>query len=433
MTLFESILSVVALVILLILSGISSASETAVLASSRVRLFHLAKKGNKKAATIMELQAHIGRFISAILLLNTWFNTAVTALAAGILTYLFGAAGAVYAALGMGAIITIYCEVLPKMYVYTNPDRVAIAFAPFFKPLIFIMSPLTRTIDFIAKQTLRILGIKAGHDIADTSLEELRGAIELHSATPGDAEYERAMLRSILDLTTVEVTEIMRHRKTIFMIDINLPNKEIVEQVLQAPYTRVPLWKENPDNIVGVLHAKALLRAVQTHEGALDKLDIGKIANDPWFIPETTTLFSQLAAFRQRREHFALVLDEYGDLQGMVTLEDILEEIVGEIVDEHDVEIPGVRIGTDGTYVIDGTVTLRDLNREFHWDLPDLHASTLAGLILHEAREIPDVGQSFLIHNFRLDILRRHRHQITQVRLTPPSTPASAEGHEPQI
>jgi len=432
MTLSFILISIFALLILLIVSGVSAASETAVLASSRVRLFHLAKKGNKKASVVLELQAHIGRFIGAILLLNTWFNAGITALVAGVLTYLFGPAGAIYAAIGMGAFITIYCEVLPKMYVYTNPDRVAIAFAPFLKPLVFIMSPLTRTIDFIAKQTLRMVGFKASHDLADTSLDELRGAIELHSASPGDVEYERAMLRSILDLTTVEVTEIMRHRKTIFKIDIDLPNIDILDQVLQSPYTRIPLWKENPDNIVGVLHAKALLRAVQTHEGVLDKLDIGRIANEPWFIPETTTLFSQLAAFRQRHEHFALVLDEYGDLQGMVTLEDILEEIVGEIVDEHDIEIPGVRIGSDGTYVVDGTVTLRDLNREFRWDLPDENAATLAGLILHEAREIPEVGQSFLIHNFRMEIIRRHRHQITQVRLTPPEKSASNEGHEPR-
>jgi Mg2+/Co2+ transporter CorB len=407
----------------------------AVLAASRVRLYHLAKKGNRKAASILTLQTKIGEFISSIILLNTWAITIVTALATGVLTHLFGAAGAVYAAIGMGALITIYAEVLPKMYVYTDPDRVALAFSPFFKPFLIIMSPLTKAINFIAQKTLYLMGIKIRHDISDASTaEELRGAIELHAGSSGEAEYERAMLRSILDLTTVDITEIMRHRKTIFMINIDVQNQEIVKQVLKSPYTRIPLWKDNPDNIVGVIHAKDLLRAVQVHKGNLKELDIEKIATPPWFIPETTTLFSQLAAFRQRHEHFALVIDEYGDLQGVVTLEDILEEIVGEIVDEHDVEIPGVRITPDGTYVIDGALTLRDLNRLYSWELPDEHATTLAGLVLHETREIPDIGQSFMIHGFRIDVLRRHRHQITQLRVTPPQDKESSDAkHGPHF
>lgn len=434
MNLFYAILFILALVVLIFFAALCSAAEAAVLAASRVRLYHLAKKGSQKAATVLDVQSHIGGFISAVLLLNTWFNTFVTALATGMLTYIFGAMGAFYAAIAMGAIITIYGEVLPKMYVYTCPDRVALAFSPMFRPLLTLMSPLTKLINFLAQKSLSLLGIKINHDISEAaSAEELRGAIELHAGSSGEAEYERAMLRSILDLTTVEVTEIMRHRKTMFTINIAQKNKEIVEQVLKSPYTRIPIWQDNPDNIVGVLHAKDLLRAVQHHGGDLEKLNIQKIASTPWFIPETTTLFSQLAAFRERREHFALVVDEYGDLQGMVTLEDILEEIVGEIVDEHDVEIPGVRITPDGTYVVDGTVTIRDLNRLFRWSLPDMHAATLAGLILHETREIPEVGQSFLIHGFRMDILRQYRHQITQVRLTapPPESGPLSPRHEP--
>lgn len=421
MSLLESILSVIAIFVLIFLSAVCSGSEAAVLAASRVRLYHLAKKGDPKASIVLGVQAQIGGFIGSVLLLNTWFNTIVTALVTGILTYLFGVMGAVYAAIGMGALITIYGEVLPKLYVYTCPDKVAMTLSPLFKPLLTIMYPLTKAMNFIAQQSLSLLGIKVQEDASEAAAaEELRGAIELHAGSSGEAETERAMLRSILDLTTVEVTEIMRHRKTMLMINIDLPNKEIVDQVLKAPYTRIPIWRDNPDNIVGILHGKDLLRAAQVHDEDLEKLNIETIASAPWFIPETTTLFSQLAAFRQRREHFALVVDEYGDLQGMVTLEDILEEIVGEIVDEHDVEIPGVRIVSDGTYVVDGSVTLRDLNREFRWDLPDEHAATMAGLVLYETREIPEVGQSFMIHGFRVDILRRHRHQITQVRLTPP-------------
>jgi len=431
MTVFYAFLFIFVVLIFIILTGFCSASEAAVLAASRVRLHHLAKKGNTKASIVLNIQSHIGGFISTIILLNTWFNTLVTALATAILTYLFGTIGALYAAIGMGALITIYGEVLPKMYVYTAPDRMALAFAPFFKPLLILMTPLTKTINFLAQGSLKLVGINIKQGLSEAaSMEELRGAIDLHAGSSREAEYERAMLRSILDLTAVETTEIMKHRKTMFMINIDLPNQDIVDQVLRSPYTRIPIWKENPENIVGVLHSKDLLRAVQDCKEDLDKLDIKKIATPPWFIPETTTLFSQLAAFRERREHFALVIDEYGDLQGMLTLEDILEEIVGEIVDEHDIEIPGVRITPDGTYMIEGTVTLRDLNRQFGWDLPDENAATLAGLILHETREIPEVGQSFMLYGFRVDIVRRHRHQITLVRLLPPEKESSKKGHE---
>ncbi len=435
MTIFYAIVFVIVVLIFIILTGLCSASEAAVLAASRVRLYHLSKKGNTKASIVLNIQSHIGGFISTIILLNTWFNTLVTALTTAILTYLFGPMGALYAAIGMGALITVYGEVLPKMYVYTCPDRSALAFAPFFKPLLTLMTPLTKLINFLAQESLYLIGINIKNGLTESATaEELLGAIELHAGTSREAEYERAMLRSILDLTTVEVTEIMKHRKTMFMIDIELPNQEIVDLVLKASYTRIPLWKGNPENIVGVLHAKALFRALKAHQGDVSKLNIKKIASSPWFVPETTTLFSQLAAFRERREHFALVIDEYGDLQGMLTLEDILEEIVGEIVDEHDVEIPGVRITPDGTYMIEGAVTIRDLNRLFKWELPDEHAATVAGLILHETREIPEVGQSFLIYGFRVDIVRRHRHQITLVRLTPPQLPqekgSSNKGHE---
>lgn len=416
----------------LLVAAFGSASESAVLAASRVRLYHLATKGNLRAAALLKIQAKIGEFISSIILLNTWAITIITALTTGILTNLFGDLGAVYAGLGMGAFITIYAEVLPKMYVYRNPDRIALAFLPFFKPLLIVMSPLTKAINFIAHGSLRLLGAKVKQETFETSsADDLRGAIELHAGSSGEAEYERAMLRSILDLTTVEVTEVMHHRKTMFVLNIEAPQEKIIKEVLKAPYTRIPLWKDNPDNIVGMIHAKDLFKSLQAHKGKPEALDLKKIITAPWFIPETTTLFSQLAAFRQRREHFALVIDEYGDLQGMVTLEDILEEIVGEIVDEHDVEIPGVRIAPDGNYIVDGTLTLRDLNRLYGWNLPDEHAATLAGLVLHETREIPEVGQSFMIHGFRMDILRRHRHQITQLRVRPPQEKAlSPEEHE---
>ena len=232
------------------------------------------------------------------------------------------------------------------------------------------------------------------------------------------------MLRSVLELTEVQVEEIMTHRRNVVTIDANLPPAEIVRQMLDSPYTRVPLWRDNPDNIIGVMHAKALLKEMMQHEGHIEDLDVLNIASPPWFIPEQTMLLDQLQAFRDRREHFALVVDEYGSNMGVVTLEDIIEEIVGDIDDEHDLEVVGVTPQPDGSYLVDGSVTLRDLNREFEWDLPDEEAATIAGLVLHEARRIPEVGQSFMFHDFRFDIIGRQRNQITRIRITAPSDPA---------
>jgi Mg2+/Co2+ transporter CorB len=236
------------------------------------------------------------------------------------------------------------------------------------------------------------------------------------------------MLRSILDLAEVWVEEIMVYRRDVIALNIDLPAAQIVEEVLKSPYTRIPLWREEPDNIVGVLHAKALLRAVQqAHQSTLEetgeadggRLDIEAIASDPWFIPETTDLLSQLQAFRSRHEHFAIVVDEYGEFLGIVTLEDILEEIVGDIADEHDIEIEGVLVEKDGSVVVDGRVTIRDINRRFDWRLPDEDAATVAGLVLHEARIIPEEGQVFAFHGFSFEILKRRRNQIISVKLTP--------------
>ena len=260
--------------------------------------------------------------------------------------------------------------------------------------------------------------------------EELRGAIDLHTGPDEETKHEREMLRSILDLDDVSVEEIMVHRRDVEAIDVAQAPRKIVEEALASPYTRLPLYREKPDEIVGVLHAKALLRAVQASPDAVDTLDVLEIANPPWFIPDTTDLLSQLQAFRQRKEHFAIVVDEYGELRGVVTLEDILEEIVGDISDEHDVDVEGLELRPDGTAIVEGKVTIRDINRRCEWRLPDDEASTIAGLVLHEARRIPAVGQRFAFHGFSFEILGRHRNQITLVKVGKLDTPGVEDSAE---
>ena len=249
--------------------------------------------------------------------------------------------------------------------------------------------------------------------------EALRHQLQESTGEGALVKHERDMLGSILDLDEVPVGDVMVHRRKMEMLDAALPPAEIVAQVLASRHTRIPVWRGEPENVVGVLHAKNLLRALHSLNFDLTRLDLDKLLQPPWFVPDTTTLREQLNAFRQRRMHFALVVDEYGAILGLVTLEDILEEIVGDIRDEHDSAQRVYRLQPDGTLMVDGTATIRDLNRQFDWHLPDDDATTIAGLVLHEAQSIPDVGQVFVFHDFRFEVLRRQRHQITVLKLTP--------------
>lgn len=403
------------------MAGFFSAAETALTAASRAKIHQLAKEGDERAKYAQELQNEMGLTISALLMGVTIFNTVSVALATALLVSIFGSEGVAYASFIMGGLIMIYAEVAPKIWVVQNPEPFLLSVAKVLSILFRILRPILKLINAVARLSLLLVGVKAyGNADSHATLEELRGVIDLHKGPGDDTADERAMLKSILELGSVQIEEIMTHRKSITMVDADEPIDRIVEHVLESPFTRIPLWKNDPDNIIGVINTKALLRAVKAHPEGLKNFDITSVAIKPWFVPENTDLLDQLKAFRERREHFALVVDEYGALRGMVTLEDILEEIVGEISDEHDITVRGVSPQADGSFMIDGHVTIRDLNREFDWTLPDDTASTLAGLVLFEIRRIPDVSQVFILHGFRFEILRRQRNQITLIRVTPP-------------
>ncbi len=425
----EILLTIGAILALLVLSAFFSGAETSVTAASIPRMHTLARQGDHRAELVNELWARKERLIGAILFGNNLVNIMASALATGMLIGLFGDAGVAYATIIMTLLVLVFAEVLPKTYAIHHADRLALGAAPVLKVVVILLFPITHTLHVVVRGTLRLFGIEMSSSLSpEQSEEELRGAIDLHAGEVEEERHERAMLRSILDLADVEVSEIITHRKQVSSIDVSLPPAEIVSAVLDSPHTRLPLWRDDPDNILGVLHAKALLRAVQTQPGALAELDVLAIAIPPWFIPESTDLLSQLQAFRARHEHFAIVVDEYGEVLGIVTLEDILEEIVGEIADEHDVVIEGVKLQKDGAIMVDGAVTIRDLNRQFEWQLPDEEAATVAGLVLHEARSIPEVGQAFVFHGFRFEILGRQRNQITSIKIK-----TVDEGAEPNV
>ena len=415
------LVSLAAILILLVLSAFFSGSETALTGASQPLMHQLDQTGNRRAAMVNKLYGQKDRLIGTILLGNNLVNILATALATSMMIALYGEAGVAYATIAITLLVLIFSEILPKTYAFRNADRVALAVAPVVNVLVTALSPLTRTLQVIVRGICRLFGLGlTERDGLGTAAAELRGAIALHDGDEDAVKHERAMLKSVLDLAEVQVGEIMIHRKNVTMIDADLEPLAVVAEMLSSPYTRIPLFRDKPDNIVGILHGKGLFRAVREQGDTLQDLDFVAMAAEPWFVPETTTLFDQLQAFRQRRVHFALVVDEYGSFLGVVTLEDILEEIVGEISDEHDITVTGVRREQDGSFIVQGGVTIRDLNREFEWTLPDEEAATVAGLILHESRRIPEVGQVFRFHDFRFEILRRQRHQITAVRVTPP-------------
>jgi Mg2+/Co2+ transporter CorB len=380
----------------------------------------LERRGNRRAATVNRLIAAPERLIGAILLGNNLVNILASALATTVFVELLGDAGVIAATLTMTALVLIFGEVMPKTYAIVNPDRVALTVAPLVRILVAVFAPVVMGVEYVVKTTLRLFGIDIAHAQGVLSArDELRGAIDLHLREGTVVKRDRDMLGGILDLRELELSDVMVHRTKMHTIDASRPQSEIIADVLKSGHTRIPVWKENQDNIIGILHAKDLLAALQAHGGDASKIDIEAICGAPWFVPDTTSVADQLNAFLRRKVHFAIIVDEYGEVMGLVTLEDILEEIVGEIADEHDVAVSGVRREAAGSFVVEGSVPIRDLNRLNDWNLPDDEATTIAGLVIHEARMIPEVGQAFTFHGFRFEVLRKRRNQLTSLRITP--------------
>ena len=413
-------ISIAAILVLLILSAFFSGSETGLTAVSRARLNELERRGSKRATMALALTNMRERLIGALLLGNNVVNISASALATVALVRIFGDGGALIASAAMTVLVLIFSEVLPKTYAIAYPDRVALAAAPVIRVLVAVFGPVVMAVEILVKGVLRVFGVNI--DDAQNVLsahDELRGAIDLHHKEGAVVKKDRDMLGGILDLQDLEVSDIMVHRTQMTMIDGGEDVKDIVARVLKSQHTRIPIWKDTPDNIVGVLHAKDLFIALQKHGGDAGKLDIEDILTPPWFVPDTRAIPDQLNAFLRRKSHFAIVVDEYGEVQGLITLEDIIEEIVGDIKDEHDAVAAGVRPKPDGSFLVEGSVPIRDLNRAFDWNLPDEEATTLAGLIIHEARMIPEVGQAFSFHGFRFEVMKKRKHQLTAIRMSP--------------
>lgn len=409
-----------AIIILILMSAFFSGSETALTATSRARMLAMEKNNNRRAGLVNQLIEKREKLIGAILLGNNLVNILASALATSFFIELFGATGIVYATVTMTIVVVIFAEVLPKSWAISNPDYFALRVSPYVRWVVILFSPVTTAITAIVHKLLKLMGVNLDKNISLLSAhDELRGAVAMLHSEGAVIKDDRDRLDGILDLHELEVGDVMIHRTNMESINIDTPANTIVEKVMDSQFTRLPVWRDVPDNIIGIIHTKDVLRSIVSQNKKSSELDIAKILSKPWFVPETTSLQDQLNAFLRRRAHIALVVDEYGEVEGLVTLEDILEEIVGEIVDEHDEEFQGIDSQSDGSIIVDGTLPIRDLNRALDWHLPDDEATTIAGLVIHEAQMIPEEKQTFTFHGKRFVVLKRDRNRIARLRIRP--------------
>ncbi len=417
-----------AIVVLLVLSAFFSGSETALTAASRGKLRAQADKGSRGARAALKITEDNERLIGSVLLGNNLVNILAASLATAMFTRIFGQNGVAMATLVMTFLVLIFAEVLPKTYAIINSEKAAAWVAPVIGVVVTVFSPVVGAVRMLVRALLRLFGVQIEADSQMLAVrEEIAGALQLGHSEGVVEKEDRDRILGALDLSDRAVEEIMLHRSDIEMIDANDDPEAILKQCLQSAHTRLPVFRDEAENIVGIVHAKDLSRAMYEQIGgsggdasALKRFRITDVAVPPYFVPETTPLDDQMREFLRLRSHFGLVVDEYGSLQGLITLEDILEEIVGEIADEFDTDAEGLQVRTeDGQFLVDGAMTIRDLNRANDWSLPDDEANTVAGLVIHEAQMIPTVGQVFSFHNFRFEVMEREGNRVTRLKIRP--------------
>ncbi|QQM31086.1 HlyC/CorC family transporter [Martelella lutilitoris] len=412
---------------LIVVSAFFSGSETALTAVSRARMHTLEQQGDRRAGFVNVMINRRDRLIGALLIGNNLVNILASSLTTTLFLGIFGANGVAYATLIMTALLVVFAEVLPKSWAISATDRFALAVAPLVRVLFFVIGPLSSLVNMIVRAILGVFGVTLtkGTEML-TAHDEIRGAVDLLHREGSVIKADRDRLGGVLDLGELEVSDVMIHRTAMRAVNADDPPEAAVKTVLESPYTRLPVWRGSIDNIIGVVHSKDLSRALAEPHAAPSTIDIVKVAQKPWFVPDSTNLKDQLNAFLRRKVHIAVVVDEYGEVQGIVTLEDILEEIVGDISDEHDLEISGVQQEADGSIVVDGTVPIRDLNRALDWTLPDEEATTIAGLVIHESQTIPEERQSFTFYGKRFIVMKREKNRITKLRIRPLGGAAAA-------
>ena len=411
--------SILIVIFLLLLSGLLSGSETSITSVSKSKIHKLAIRGDKRAQQLLHLIKNKSDFISSLLIGNNFVNILASVLATAILIKYYGDKGILYSTILMSLLIVIFSEVLPKNYALIRPDRFALAMSKYLIVFSKIITPIMLLVKAINWSFFKIMRIDLENKATSkTAREDIRNIINMHEDEGRLLKDEGDMLNAILDLKEITVEKIMTHRKNIYSIDLNNKN-EFFPRISKSSFSRIPVWKENPNNILGLIHAKNVLTNLND-QGQLDITKIKENLIKPWFVPETTKAKDQLNEFIQRKEKLAFVVDEYGELMGLISMEDIIEEIVGNIFDEKDFSTIGIRKIDSNTYRIRGDVNIRDINRELDIQIPDTFYSTIAGYIIHETESFPDVGQIFSFGDIRYEIVNKNKNQITQIKMVLP-------------
>ena len=411
----SSFILLILLILLVLLSGFLSGSETAITAASKARINYKFKQGSKRAIYVLKILDKKDNVISSLLLSNNLVNILASSLATAFFYDIFGVKGIFYSTLIMTVVLVIFAEVLPKTYAINRPNRTALAISP----IIYYLNRLLFIFVFFINLIVRFIFRKKDMDkkiIDQQSEEELKGVIDLYKTSNPDYEQEKDMLQSILQLNDITVEEIFTHRKNIFSIDASIETKKIIKKINSSRFTRIPFWKSNPENIIGLLNVRTLNIDLDNQQKS-KKIIFDKITK-PWFIPETTNLLEQLVEFRKRKEHLAFVVDEFGELLGLITLEDIIEEIVGEIVDEIDIPENDFKLNNSGKVIINGEKNIRDLYKNFDLEAPESQSSTIAGYILEISKKIPLYGEKVNDGFFNYKILSHSRKQISRVEIS---------------
>ena len=404
------------ILILVLLSAFFSGSESALTGASEAYMTDQDKnEHNLRAKIVLNILSKRSKAVITTLIGSNICNTLGTALSTQLLVQLFGAEGVAYATLIMTFLILIYTYMLPKSYAVDNSNKAALFVAPFMSFWVWLFTPLVYVLQKIVYFSFKVFGIRENCSEA-AKISEIRGAICMYDGI--EIKEEKEMMKSILDLAEIQVYDVMNHRRNIYSIDVDLPIEKIIEKVEESCFSRIPVYKDKPENIIGIIRAKNFLKQCIKNKDNLNNLKINDLLFDAWFIPETTNLLQQMQEFQKRREHFALVVDEYGSLEGIITLEDIIEEIVGNIEDESDVKNnDDIKEMSEGAYIVDGQKTIRELNREFDWCIDDENAVTIAGYLLDMTQSIPEEGQKFIFDGFEFEIVKRTRNQLKLIKI----------------
>lgn len=410
-----ALFAIIIILCLLLFSAILSAIETAVVASSPGRMQKLKAEGNTKAYIVLKLLKMKDRVISTLLVVNSISNTVCTTVAAGLLISVYGEElGTIIASSLMSVLIIVFAEVIPKAIAVAKAERISLHVSNYLNLMLKVLRPVNFVLDMTVKIFCFIFRINLNDTLSGA--DELRGVIE-HQHQEGNVfKEDREMLDGILDISAMTIASIMVHRSNMVTIDASLPIKKIVSRALSTTHTRIPVFKGDEDNIIGILHLKNLLKSLHENKFDYDKISLRDFITEPWYIPANSLVNQQLHEFKKRKTHFALVVDEYGEIKGLVTLEDVLEEIVGQIDDEHDKPTKRIEQISDSEYILHGGVSVRDINREMGWNLDeDDNAHTLAGFLIAKAKRLPEQGESFTIKDIKFTVQRRYNNQLSSI------------------